>query len=154
MAMDKRFLGTTATRRRMLGVNLIELMIVVMVIGVLGMIALPSYRQYTMRAHRAEAKNALLVIQTNQERFYLINRRYGTVAELQAANLLANPARSERGTYTIDMPVVPDATTFTARATPRPGNSPDQTADLACTSFSITAQGVRTATGADNLNCW
>ena len=152
--MDKRFLGTTATRRRMLGVNLLELMIVVLIIGVLGMIAVPSYRQYTMRAHRAEAKNALLQLQTNQERFYLLNRRYGTVAELQGANLLANPARSERGTYDIDMPVPPDAAGFTARATPRPGNNPDQTADVACTSFLITAQSVRTATGADAANCW
>jgi type IV pilus assembly protein PilE len=154
MAMDKRFLGTTATRRRMLGVNLIELMIVVMVIGVLGMIALPSYRQYTMRAHRAEAKNALLQLQTNQERFYLLNRRYGTIAELQAANLLANPARSERGTYTIDMPVAPDAAGFTARATPRAGNTPDQTADVDCASFSLTAQGVRTHTGNPATACW
>ena len=62
----------------MLGVTLIELMAVVMVIGILGMIAMPSYRQYVMRAQRAEAKTALLQLQTNQERFYLQNRTYGT----------------------------------------------------------------------------
>ena len=135
------------------GVTLLELMIVVMVIGVLGMIAIPSYRQYMMRTHRTEAKSALLRVQTNQERFYLANRRYGNVAELQGANLLANPARSERGTYDITIPAW-DANGFTATATPRPGNNPDQTADAACTSFSITAQGVRTATGTDAANCW
>ena len=151
--MDKRFLGAAATRRRMLGVTLLELMIVVLVIGVIGMVAIPSYRQYTMRAHRAEAKSALLVIQTNQERFYLANRRYGSVADLQGASLLANPARSERGTYNLTIPAA-DANGFTATATPRAGNNPDQTADLACTSFSITSQSARTATGTDAANCW
>ena len=67
--------------RRMAGVTLLELMAVVVVIGILGMIALPSYRQYVMRAQRTDAKTALLQLQTNQERFYLSNRRYGTVAE-------------------------------------------------------------------------
>jgi type IV pilus assembly protein PilE len=149
MAMDKRFFGAAATRRRMLGVTLLELMIVVLVIGVLGMIAIPSYRQYTMRAHRAEAKNALLLLQTNQERFYLANRVYsGNPAALGFAT-----GQTERGTYTLAIAGA-DAVGYTATATPRPGNSPDQTADVACTSFSITAQSVRTATGADAANCW
>ena len=93
-------LGThrVAARRSMLGVTLLELMAVVMVIGILGMIAIPSYRQYVMRAQRAEAKTALLQLQTNQERFYLANRTYGTVGRSSiAANLLSADARSERG---------------------------------------------------------
>ena len=45
-------------RRRMAGVTLLELMIVVVVIAVLGAVAIPSYREYTRRAHRAEAKGA------------------------------------------------------------------------------------------------
>ena len=61
--------GVPPSRRSMLGVTLIELMTVVMVIGILGIVALPSYRQYTMRAHRTEAKSALLQLATNEERF-------------------------------------------------------------------------------------
>ena len=76
-----------AARRSMLGVTLLELMAVVMVIGILGMIAIPSYRQYVMRAQRTEAKAALLQLQTNQERFYLANRTYGTVAQLDRGEL-------------------------------------------------------------------
>ena len=53
-------------KRRQQGVTLLELMAVVMVIGVLGAIAIPSYRQYTMRAQRTEAKTALLQLATNQ----------------------------------------------------------------------------------------
>ena len=68
--------------RRTAGVTLLELMAVVMVIGVLAVIAVPSYRQYVLRAQRTEAKSALLQLATNQERFYLASRTYGTVANL------------------------------------------------------------------------
>jgi type IV pilus assembly protein PilE len=136
----------------MAGMTLLELMAVVMIIGVIGVIALPSYRQYVMRAQRTDAKSALLRVQTNQERFYLANRRYGTVAELIAANLLGAGALSERGAYVIDMPAA-DATTFTARATPVAGGAFDMRGDTECLTFSITAQGLRTATGS-GTNCW
>ena len=129
--------------RRMLGMTLLELMAVVMVIGVLGVIALPSYRQYVMRAQRTEAKAALLQLQTNQERFYLANRTYGTAAQLIAANLLAGNSRSEKGTYDLTI-VAPNATGYTATATPGVNGAVDMTADAQCTSFSINAQGVRT----------
>ena len=143
-----------ATRKRsMLGVTLLELMAVVMVIGVLGLIALPSYRQYVMRAQRTEAKNALLQLQANQERFYLANRTYGTVANLVAANLLQAGGLSERGLYQIAIAGA-NATGYTATATPVAGAAIDMTADAQCTSFSLTAQGVRTATGTDAANCW
>jgi type IV pilus assembly protein PilE len=137
----------------MLGVTLIELMAVVMVIGILGMIAIPSYRQYVMRAQRTEAKNALLQLQANQERFYLANRTYGTVANLVAANLLGAGGFSERGLYQIAIAGA-NATGYTATATPVAGAIIDMTTDAQCTSFSITAQGVRTATGTDAANCW
>ena len=155
MATDKRFLGTAAARRGMLGVTLLELMVVVVVVGVLAMIAVPSYRQYVQRAQRTEAKNALLQLQTNQERFYLANRTYGTVAQLVAANLLPAGGITERGTYQIAIAANPAFVTgYTATATPRAGAPIDMTADAQCTSFSITQQSVRTATGTNAPNCW
>lgn len=138
-------------RRRMAGVTLLELMAVVTVIGVLGMIALPSYRQYVMRAQRTEAKTGLLRLQTNQERFYLANRRYGTIAELVAANL--GSATTENGTYALTI-VGNDALTYTATATPVAGARIDMTQDTDCTSLSITAQGVKTFTGNPAATCW
>jgi type IV pilus assembly protein PilE len=138
-----------------MGVTLLELMAVVLVIGVLGVIAIPSYRQYSMRAQRTDAKTALLQLATNQERYYLANNSYGTVAQLQASvpPLLANPARSERGAYAITIPVA-NATTFTATATPVTGGAINMTQDAQCTAFSVTAQGVRTATGTAPETCW
>ena len=154
--MQPKFTGVS--RRHVAGMTLLELMAVVMVIGILGVIAIPSYRQYVARAQRTEAKSALLQLATNQERYYLNNRTYGTVAQLQTANLLggtAGNAFSERGTYRITV-TSPDVNGYTATATPVSGGAFDMTGD-ACKTFSITAQGARSATavtGFDAATCW
>ncbi len=144
---------TGGSRRRMAGITLLELMIVVVVIGILGMIALPSYRQYVTRAQRTEAKAALLQLATSQERYYLANRTYGTVAQLIAANLLTSTGRSERGLYALTLPNV-DAQSYTATATPVSGGAADLTGDDQCTTFTLTAQGARGATGTHAATCW
>jgi len=142
-------------RQRAAGVTLIELMVVVMVIGVLGMIAIPSYRQYTMRAQRTEAKTALLQIATNQERFYLQNNSYATLAQLAAANF---PTMTEHGVYTLTLATANGwVQDYTATATPTPGggtNGVDMTADPDCTTFTLNSRGVRTATPDPNGTCW
>jgi type IV pilus assembly protein PilE len=150
--MNNSAMAAMPLRRKMLGVTLLELMAVVMIIGVLGMIAIPSYRQYTMRAQRTDAKTALLRLQTNQERFYLANRRYGVDADFTALGFPGG--LTERGTYALAI-VAPDPVTgYTATATPRSGGAFDMQGDTQCTTFSITAQGVRTATGSTAATCW
>jgi type IV pilus assembly protein PilE len=139
----------TSAKRRQHGMTLLELMAVIMVIGVLGMIAIPSYRQYTMRAQRSEAKAALMLLQTNQERFYLTNRTYSA----DPAALGFAGSITERGAYALTIAGA-SATGYTATATPRAGGAIDMRNDAQCTTFSITAQGVRTATGSAAANCW
>lgn len=134
-----------ATTRRSSGVTLLELLVVVVIVGLLSLVALPSYRQYALRAQRTDAKTALLKVQTNQERFYLTHRRYAGTAELGALGF-GDPARSDKGAYAITVPVA-TAETYTAVATPVRGGAFDMTRDTECTSFTITAQGVRGATG-------
>jgi len=141
----------TSNRRRMAGVTLLELMAVVTVIGILGMIALPSYRQYVMRAQRTEAKTALLRLQTNQERFYLANRTYGGNANLAALGFPTGT--TENGTYALTIAGA-DTNTYTVTATPVAGARIDMTQDAMCTSITITAQGVKTATGSNPTVCW
>lgn len=139
----------TTAKRRQHGMTLLELMAVVVVIGILGMIAIPSYRQYVMRAHRAEAKAALLRLQTNQERFYLANHTYsGDPVVLGFAGSI-----TERGAYALTIAGA-DATGYTATATPRAGGAIDVRNDAQCTSFSITATSVRSATGTTAATCW
>ena len=71
-----------ATYRKMRGVTLLELMIVLVIIGIIVAFAYPNYKDFTDRARRNEAKAMLLEIAQNQERFYLQNNRYGTLVEL------------------------------------------------------------------------
>ena len=137
------------SRRRMMGVTLLELMTVVMVIGILGAIAIPSYRQYSMRAQRGEAKAALLRLQANQERFYLANRTYTNDPTV----LGFAGGITERAMYTITVAGA-DQDGYIATATPRAGAAIDMTADTQCTSFSLSADGVRTATGTLGNDCW
>src|SRR5215471_8252238 len=108
---------------RQAGVTLLELMMVMTIVAILGAIALPSYRQYSIRAHRVDAKTALLRVATDQERFYLQNHRYGTMAELTAA--LGTPALSEKRAYAIAVTAA-DASAFNATATPVAGGDFDQ----------------------------
>lgn len=138
--------------RRMTGFTLVELMIVVIVVGILAAIAMPSYRQYTLRTHRTEAKSALLRLASSQERFYLQNNTYTN--NLVALGFAAGT--SDDGVYTLNVPVA-NTTTWQATATPTPGggvNGVDQTADGECTSFALDSQGRRTAAPDPNSRCW
>ena len=134
------------------GVTLIELMVVVVVIAILAMIAVPSYRQYSIRAQRTEAKTALLQIATNQERFYLQNNTYTN----NLADLGFPGGVSEYGVYTLNIPLA-NAITYQATATPTPGggiNGKDMTSDGECVQFNLNAQGLKTAAPDPNTVCW
>ena len=150
--MNKFIRNKLTTRHYVTGVTLLELMVVVVVIGVLAAIAIPSYRQYSMRSQRVEAKSALLRLATNQERFYLQNNTYTN--DLTALGFDAGT--SDNGVYTLAIGAA-DATAFTATATATPGggtNGVNQSDDVDCVSFTINAQGIRTAAPNPAGNCW
>ena len=130
----------------MLGITLLELMIVVIVVGVLAAIALPSYRDYSARARRAEARSALLQIATQQERHYLSNNTYTTdMSRLGFANAGCNP--SSGGTYQVCVTAA-DANTYAATATYQ---KTDREAGK-CLTFSINGAGVKSST--PETDCW
>ena len=141
-----------SSARRQTGVTLIELMVVVVVIAILAMIAVPSYRQYTIRAQRTEAKTALLQLAANQERFYLQNNTYSN----NLAALGFPGGVSENGVYTLNVPLA-NAQTFQATATPTPGggvNGRDMTSDAECGQFSLNSLGLKQANPDPNNACW
>jgi type IV pilus assembly protein PilE len=137
------------------GVTFVELMAVVLIIAILGVIAIPSYRDYTIRAHRTEGKAALLRLATNQERFYLQNHRYSDTVD---GSLGFAMPQSENGVYAITVATTNGWTQdYSATATPVPGggtNGVDQTVDAKCASFTLTSAGARTATGTQPETCW
>jgi type IV pilus assembly protein PilE len=140
------------SNREATGFTLIEPMIVIVVIGVLVTIGIPSYRQYSMRAQRTEAKSALLLVATAQERFYLQNNTYTN----DLAALGFPTGQSENGVYTLAVAGA-STTAYTATATPTAGggtNGVDQTRDADCASFTVDAQGIRTAAPNPVGNCW
>ncbi len=133
-------------RKKMQGITLLELMIVVVIIGILTTIAFPNYRDFVARAKRAEAKAALLKIATNQEKFYLQNQRFGTLVELDYAALTIP---SESGTYTLTVAANPTwAENFLATAT----YVPDDQEKTKCLTFRI--DGGATKTSAPYTDCW
>ena len=144
--------------RRQRGMTLIELVVVIMIVGVLAAVAIPSYRAYVIRSQRSDAKDALLALATQQEKFYLQCNTYATViagapnclaGELQAADA------SENGWYDLAIDAA-DATSFTVTATAIAGEN--QAQDTECQTFTVTDRGVRTAAddgGTDNTaECW
>jgi len=132
--------------RKMQGITLMELMIVVVIIGILAAIAYPNYRDFAARAKRNEAKAALLKIAINQERFYLNNNSY-TVDMSNLGFSGSGPVISDSSTYSISITAA-DSNTFTAVATyQRSDNEASK-----CLTFQIDGRGVKTS--APYTDCW
>ena len=150
--------GSTTTERpanrihRIAGFTLIELMVVLLIVGILGAVAVPAYRQYVVRAHRTEAKTALLRLAANQERHYLQHNTY--TDDLAALGFAAGV--SDNGVYTLTVPTA-DASSFEAVALPTPGgglNGVDMSRDGTCARFTIDAAGRRSAFPDPDDTCW
>ena len=59
-----------------MGFTLLELIVTLLIIALLAMVALPSYTQYVVRTHRADAQEALTQMMFEQERYRLRTRQY------------------------------------------------------------------------------
>jgi type IV pilus assembly protein PilE len=141
------------------GVSLIELMVVLLIVALLASVAVPSYRQYVLRSHRAEAKTALLNVAAAQERFYLQNNTYTT--DLTSAATASPPGlgqsdygaaagvQTENGWYMLAVTAA-NGTAFSVTATAI-GSQAD---DTKCTTFTLTSAGVKSATGTASAECW
>jgi type IV pilus assembly protein PilE len=142
------------------GVSLLELLVVLAVLGMLAALAVPSYRGYSLRAGRTEARAALLSLATAQEKFYLQCHTYAATLQgaqpsaCSPARLRFNPA-SERGLYAIAVTAA-DAAAWSATATRASATS--QSADRRCRTFGFNSLGEKSARDDDDLpstrECW
>ncbi len=131
-------------RQPIKGFTLVELMTVILVLGILFGVGVPTYRNYLMRAQRAEAKTTLMRVQAQQEKFYMQNNSYTTDVSNPPPAGLGIPA-SENVYYNIAIVAGPGGLTtgYTASATPAAGSP--QLDDDDCAMFSVNQSGVRYA---------
>ena len=131
------------TMKYMRGVTLLELMIVVVILGILTAIAYPSYRQFIERAKRTEARALLLRIAVDQERFYLQNKTFGTMAQLQ----YDDPQITDSDAYSVTI-TTNNASNFSVTATYQLGG---EEADK-CLTFTLDGRGTKTSL--PYTDCW
>jgi type IV pilus assembly protein PilE len=128
------------------GITLVELLITVVIVGILTVVAVPSYRQFMQRSQRVEAKEALLHMANNQERFYLQNHTYAdNLSDLQIENL------TENGLYALSI-VSADRQQFVVRATVVAGSGMETDSD--CLVFTLDQGGERSASPDVAGRCW
>jgi prepilin-type N-terminal cleavage/methylation domain-containing protein len=66
------------------GFTVAEILTALVVVAVLTAIAIPMWRAHVLRVHRAEARDALIALQSAQDGYFGRNARYATAAQLTA----------------------------------------------------------------------
>lgn len=140
-------------RRQKSGFTLIELMIAVAIVGILAAIAYPSYIEYVKRAHRADAKTALLNNAQFLERIFTETIAYNkdaTGATITASSLPYTQSPNS-GTPVYNIGLTVGASTYTLTATPATGGP---MAGDACGNLTLTHLGVKGVGGSTVPECW
>jgi type IV pilus assembly protein PilE len=141
-------------KRRMAGLTLVELMVTLAVLVILASLVYPAYTTFVLKSRRAEARVALSDLAMAEQRFFTINGRFGTSAQLGTAYTdVIDEMTDGDGDGTPDyysIAVASTTTSFSVTATASGAQGDDGT----CSAFVIDELGVRTATGTDPDKCW
>jgi type IV pilus assembly protein PilE len=98
------------------GFTIIELMIAVAIIAILAAVALPSYRDYIVRGHLADATNGLATMRAQMERHFQDNRSYATVGTFVTPCASTDAATRTFNLFVVSCSGTPTATAFTLQA--------------------------------------
>lgn len=127
------------------GFTLVELMIALVVVAILVALAMPSYTEYLARAHRADARTALVAAAQWTERFRGENNGSYAGATLPVG-MRTVATRGGPAVYEVTLGNL-TATTYVVTVAPAAGGrmAPD-----ACGAFTVDQTGRRTAAGVDS----
>lgn len=134
--------------RRVAGVTMMELLIVLVIVAILAAIAMNSYRQYILRGNRTYATRALQDLASREESYYFNNNAYTT----SMTTLGASSSAPSTGTayYTVQVASA-SSSDYTVQATA----IGTQTQDTRCLSFTLSRAGVQSSTGTgSSQTCW
>jgi type IV pilus assembly protein PilE len=157
---NRTVLFSRRPRARNGGFSLVELIVTMVIAAILAAIAIPAYSNYVRKAHRTEAKSAVLDIASLEERWFSTNNSYtNDPTNLGYTGAVNTAFTVGSGYYNVLVSVVP-ATSSTTLATYTITATAinDQLKDTQCRSFQVTNNGAQTAAdsaSAVNTNtCW
>ena len=73
------------------GMTLVELLIVVAIVAILASVALPSWNSQVQKARRADARNTLMFVQVEQEKYRADNGSYASSMSALGSALTTPP---------------------------------------------------------------
>ncbi len=124
--------------------TLVELLIVVAIVAILASVALPYWNSQVQKARRADARNTLMFVQVEQEKYRADNPSYAS-----SISALGLSTYTSNDYYNVSI-VSSSATAFVARAAPIGGQTDDS-----CGTFAINQSGPYGAGSYASISdCW
>jgi type IV pilus assembly protein PilE len=156
MKREKGMQSLPSRQRKISGVTMLELLIVVAIIGMIASFAYPTYLGYVAKAKRTAATSTLMQVADRQQQFFMDRKAY--TSDLNDLGYGADPlvikddgaasiAADLQSVYSISLSGVAGAT-YTITAVPLHGQL---ARDATCGSLTLNQAGVRGSSGAD---CW